>query len=154
MREGGGKEGRKGRGEGGEGGGGGRERGGGREIEKKCTSSVAINLNAGTFSSNYVGRSGFAAGANDAIAIALKTVRNVGIGDNQADTLIADSTPGDNDVLIGGTGSDSFTAGAGKDIFVGGGGIDTAIFHDPEADYSITNRASGVWRVRQRIQPN
>ena len=113
----------------------------------ECTSSVAINLNAGTFSSNYVGPaiySGFAAGANDAIAIALKTVINVGIGDNQADTLIADSTPGHNDVLIGGTGGDSFTAGAGKDIFVGGGGIDTAIFHDPEADYSITNLGSGV----------
>ena len=113
----------------------------------ECTSPVVINLNAGAFSSNYVGpalNAGFAAGANDSIAIAINTVVNVGVGNNQADTLIADSTPGHNDILVGGTGNDIFTAGAGKDIFIGGGGIDTAVFHDPEADYDITNVGSGV----------
>ena len=67
------------------------------------TSPVAINLDAGTFSSNFVGPaiySGYAAGANDSIAIALNTVINVGVSDNQASTLIADSTPGDNDVSL------------------------------------------------------
>ena len=43
--------------------------------------------------SNFVGPaiySGYAAGANDFIAIALNTVINVGVSDNQASTLIAD----------------------------------------------------------------
>jgi hypothetical protein len=78
------------------------------------------------------------------IGVRSNTVINVGIGNSQTDTLIADSSPGHNDVLFGGAGNDSFTAGAGEDIFIGGGGIDTAIFHDPEADYSISNLGSGV----------
>jgi hypothetical protein len=43
----------------------------------ECTSAVVINLNAGAFSSNYVGpalSSGYAAGPNDSIAIAIRAV--------------------------------------------------------------------------------
>jgi hypothetical protein len=52
-------------------------------------------------------------------------------------------------VLLGGTGSDSFTAGGGKDLFIGGGGVDTAIFHDAAANYTITQLAAGVLLVTE-----
>ncbi len=114
------------------------------------TGEVTINLNPGSFSSTGVtpANAGFAAQLvgtpYNNISIAYGTTISIGIANNQAATLIADSTVGQDDVLVGGAGNDSFTAGGGGDIFIGGGGVDSAIFHDSAKDYVITHPWAGV----------
>jgi hypothetical protein len=121
-----------------------------------CTGTVTINLNAGSFSSTGITPQGqsfptntgsvasYAGTPYDNISISYGTTISVGIANNNAATLIADSTIGHNDVLVGGTGNDSFTACGGQDIFIGGGGTDSAIFHDASTSYTITNPSSGT----------
>jgi hypothetical protein len=122
-----------------------------------CTNPVVINLNQGAYSSTLNGPSYYAVdsagttpvGPIDNICIALGTTISVGIANNLGATLIADGQAASADVMLGGTGSDSFTAGGGKDLFLGGGGTDTAIFHDAAANYTITQLAVGVLLVTE-----
>jgi uncharacterized repeat protein (TIGR03803 family) len=117
--------------------------------------TVAIDLNAGSFSSTGItppgesfptgtGTASYAGTPYDNISIAYGTRISIGIANNNAATLIADSAFGHDDILVGGAGNDTFTAGGGQDIFIGGGGVDTAIFHDASTAYTITFLSPGV----------
>ncbi|CAO3450637.1 hypothetical protein [Azospirillum argentinense] len=88
------------------------------------THAVAINLNAGAFSSIGVNASGAAASQNIAIAYNV-TVENA-IGGSG------------NDTLIGNAADNTLTGGSGNDTINGGGGSDTAVFTGNRSEYGTT----------------
>lgn len=114
-----------------------------------CTTAVTVNLNAGSFSSNWssvnIAYIGIPAGGDNAVSIAIGTAINLGVANNIAgSSLIADSTAGHGNVLMGGvSAAQTFTAGGGQDLFLGGSGGNTVIFHDASANYSITTISAG-----------
>ena len=81
------------------------------------------------------------------VGIDYGTVIQVGIANNQNATLIADAVTGHNNVLVGGSGNNSFAAGGGVDIFIGGSGTNSTAFHDAAADYSIASLGKGALLV-------
>jgi len=122
----------------------------------QCTGKVTIDLTPGTLSSTGEDPAGTTFIATyggtpvdlsnapyQNVGIAFGTTIQIGIANNQAATLYADATTGHDDLLIGGTGADTFVAGDGTDICVGKGGADVAVFHDPYADYKIVTGADG-----------
>ena len=70
---------------------------------------------------------------------------NVLIGHGGDDRL---SGLGGADFLYGGKGSDTLDGGSGNDFLFGGQGFDTAVFHGPSMDYSVTALGYGAYRVR------
>ena len=113
-----------------------------------CGGPIDIDLTAGSFSATGFTStritSPLAGTPFNNISIAYGAVIGVGIGNNGGDSLTADSAAGHNDVMVGGTGNDSFTAGGGTDLFIGAGGTDTAIFHDKQSDYTVTQAGPAV----------
>jgi subtilisin-like proprotein convertase family protein len=49
-----------------------------------------------------------------------------------------------NDTFTGGAGNDTLDGGAGNDTIDGGGGTNTALYHGTEANYAITQTATGM----------
>jgi subtilisin-like proprotein convertase family protein len=86
-------------------------------------------------------------GANLTIAPGT-TIRNAYGGDGN-DVLVANAKGSvlhgmdGNDTLTGGAGDDTLDGGGGNDKIDGGGGVNTAVYHGPEANYTITKTATG-----------
>jgi len=100
---------------------------------------------------NYIDLSGATASKLDGAALTIAagtTVRNAYGGDGN-DTVIANAAGGalhgmdGNDTLRGGSGRDVLDGGAGDDTLIGSGGNDTALYHDRQANFSITQTATG-----------
>ena len=95
------------------------------------TSSVAVDLDAGT-------ASGTATGSDT-----LSGIENV-IGTDYGDILKGDANA---NVLTGGGGDDFLQGEAGNDALDGGDGIDTAIYSGDRANFQITKNADGSFTV-------
>jgi probable HAF family extracellular repeat protein len=116
-----------------------------------CSGPVTINLNAGSFSSTGVTQPSNSAGdpvgwPYNNISIAYGTVVQNAIGNDASDIFYGNNA---GDTLTGGTGTDIFFIGGGNTKVITQGGINTVVFHDPQANYTIDSQPNGTTVVTE-----